>query len=254
MNTRHPRLPSNGGPVALGDPALERLQRKREAALGYRVMASWGWGADGSGHITARDPERTDCFWLLGYGVPFGEATAEDLVLVNEDGEVTEGDYDINRAAYYIHAPIHAARPDVVGAIHMHTPYGTPFAALDEPLPMSSQEAAAFHHNQAVFSGWELNVADLDTGKRLAADLGPHRLLVLANHGLLTVGTHVSTAVGFFVLAERAAEVAVKVPTGRRISDEHARQVGASVGAEANGWHVFEFLVRSRLGNRDAVG
>ena len=77
------------GPHMSTELDVERLIRKREAALGYRIMASWGWGADGSGHITARDPEHTDCFWLLGYGVPFGEATVDDLDLVNESGDLS---------------------------------------------------------------------------------------------------------------------------------------------------------------------
>ena len=130
----HEKLDIGGGPPVHTDIDTERLQRKRDAALGYRIMASWGWGADGSGHITARDPERTDCFWLLGYGVPFGEATIDDLVLVDHDGEVIDGELDINHAAFYIHQPIHTARPDVVGAIHMHTPYGTPYAEALQPL------------------------------------------------------------------------------------------------------------------------
>ena len=248
------RLDIGGEPPVHDDLDAERLQRKRDAALGYRIMASGGWGADGSGHITARDPERTDCFWLLGYGAPFGEASVDDLVLVGHDGDVVEGDLDINRAAFYIHQPIHLARPDVVGAIHMHTPYGTPYAAALQPLPMSSQEACAFVGRQGVFDGVELNVTDLATGERLAASLGDGRLLWLANHGHLTVGQHISTAIGFCVLAERAAEVAVKVPDGRVISDHDAAQTAKSVGAEANGWHVFEWLVRSRVGDRTVVG
>ena len=254
VTSHHPPLPARGGPPVFTELAAQRLERKREAALGYRIMASWGWGADGSGHITARDPEREDCFWLLGYGVPFGEATVDDLVLVDERGDVVEGHLEINRSAYFIHAPIHQARPDVTGAIHTHTPYGTPFSALDAPLPMSSQEACAFHDNQAVFSGAELNVADLDTGKRLAADLGDNRLLVLRNHGLLTVGQHVSSAIGFYLLAERAAEVAVKVPAGRTITASEADVVAESIGHEHNGWHVYEYLVRSRIGDRSVVG
>ncbi|MDG2111229.1 MAG: class II aldolase/adducin family protein, partial [Actinomycetota bacterium] len=110
-----------------------------------------------------------------------------------------------------------------------------------------------FHDDQALFSGVELNVADLETGHRLAADLGDKRLLVLANHGLLTVGHHVSTSIGFYVLAERAAEVAVKARGGRSISDIDAARVRESVGPEANGWHVYEFLVRSRIGDRCVV-
>ena len=83
-------------------PEAERLVRKQETALGYRIMASWGWGADGSGHITARDPERTDAFWSLRYGVPFGEARVEDLVLVNHSGDVIEGSGEINPAGFCI--------------------------------------------------------------------------------------------------------------------------------------------------------
>ena len=234
-------------------PDDERLIRKQETALGYRIMASWGWGADGSGHITARDPELTDCFWLLKYGVPFGEATVDDLVLVNHVGEVVEGSGEINPAAFYIHAPIHSSRPDVVGAIHTHTPYGTPFSAMAVPLPMSSQEAVAFYGLQAVYAGEEVNVTDLATGQRIADALGQGRLVIMANHGLLTVGTSVASAIGFYLNAERAAEVCVKVPGGRVISPSAAAQVHPSIGGETNGWHIFQWLVRSRVGDSTVV-
>lgn len=231
----------------------ERLVRKQETALGYRIMASWGWGADGSGHITARDPERTDAFWSLRYGVPFGEARVEDLVLVDHSGDVIEGSGEINPAGFCIHAPIHSTRLDVVGAIHTHTPYGTPFSAMAAPLPMSSQEAVAFYGMQGVFAGEEVNVTDLATGQRIADALGTGRLVVLANHGLLTVGTSVASAVGFYLNAERAAEVAVKVPDGRVISPAAAAQTHPSVGDELNGWHIFQWLVRSRVGDPTVV-
>ena len=244
----------NSTPTPASDLEAERLTRKREAALGYRIMASWGWGADGSGHITARDPEHTDCFWLLAYGIPFDQATVNNLVLVNEQGEVIQGNGEINPAAFYIHAPIHAHRPDVIGAIHAHTPYGTPYSALAEPLAMSSQEAAAFYQLQSVFHGEEVNVTDLATGQRIAEALGPGRLVVLANHGFLTVGSSVASAVGFYLNAESAAEVCIKAPLGREISPESAAKAHESVGPELHGWHVFQWLVRSRLSDPCAVG
>ena len=243
----------DSGPVPSTTPNEERRLRKEETALGYRIMASWGWGADGSGHITARDPELTDCFWSLAYGVPFGEAHVDDLVLVNHCGDVIEGSGEINPAGFCIHAPIHSTRLDVVGAIHTHTPYGTPFSAMAAPLPMSSQEAVAFHGMQGVFTGEEVNVTDLATGQRIADALGTGRLVVLANHGLLTVGTSVASAVGFYLNAERAAEVAVKVPDGRVISPAAAAQTHASVGDELNGWHIFQWLVGSRVGDPTVV-
>ncbi len=249
-----PNLTPDARSPRSASPAEERSRRKREIALGYRVMASFGWGADGSGHITGRDPERIDCFWLLAYGVPFRQATVADLVLVDRDGTVVDDDRPINRAAYNIHAPIHEARPDIVGAVHFHTPYGTPFAASVQDLPMSSQEACAFHGRQAVFDGEEVDVLDLATGRRLAAAMGDARLLVLANHGLLTAGSTVGAAIGFFVLAERAAEVAVKVPGGRVISEEAASDCHASVGTEDAGWRVGEWLVASRVEDPTVVG
>jgi len=227
----------------------ERQRRKHETADGYRILGSYGWGDDGAGHISARDPEHTDCFWLLRAGVAFRSATVDDLVLVGPDGLLRDGEGSINPAAYFIHHPIHDARPDVTGAVHTHTGYGTPFAALCAPLVAMSQEACAFHADQAVFDSEVLDVLELDTGHALAAALGPHRLLVLATHGLLTVGATVAQAIGFFLLAERAAEVQVKCPNGRVVSDAAAARVYASVGAPSNGDDVFAWLRRSRLGS-----
>jgi ribulose-5-phosphate 4-epimerase/fuculose-1-phosphate aldolase len=226
---------------------VERARRRDDVVAGYRILASYGWGDDGAGHISARDPEHTDSFWLLRYDVAFADATVDDLVLVAPDGSLRHGDGSLNPAAYFIHHPIHAARPDVVGAVHTHTGYGTPFSALCAPLVAMSQEACAFHDDQAVFDGEELDIVDLEAGGRLAAALGGNRLLVMANHGLLTVAPTVGQAVGFFLIAERAAEVQVKCPQGRVVSDTAAADVYRSVGAAANGDAVFEWLRRTRL-------
>jgi ribulose-5-phosphate 4-epimerase/fuculose-1-phosphate aldolase len=229
----------------------ERRHRQRDVVAGYRIFASFGWGDDGSGHISARDPGQTDSFWLLRCGVAFAAATVADLVLVGPDGTASgpAGErVPINQAAYCIHAPIHEARPDVVSVAHTHTSYGTPFSALVRPLRATSQEACAFHGCQAVFDGEELDVVDLGAGTKLAGALGPHRLLVLANHGLLTVGSTVGQAIGFFVLAERAAEVEVKAgASARAVSDAAAAEVHRSVGSASNGDEVFAHLCRSRL-------
>ncbi len=69
-----------------------RQERKRQVALGYRILAAQRWGDLGDGHISARDPEREDCFWLLRYGVSYHRATVADLVLVGPDGELADGD------------------------------------------------------------------------------------------------------------------------------------------------------------------
>jgi len=231
------------------DEETERSRRQHDVVAGYRIFASYGWGDDGSGHISARDPEHSESFWLLRNRVAFRDATVADLVLVGPDGSVSGHDeVAINPAAFCIHAPIHRARPDVVSIAHTHTGYGTPFAAWCRPLRATSQEACAFHDDQAVFDGEELDVVDLMVGARLAASLGPRRLLVMANHGLLTVGATVGQAVGFFVLAERAAEVEIKAGAGARVvSDDAAASVRQSVGQASSGDDSFTWLCRTRL-------
>ena len=127
-----------------------------------------GWGSLGDGHISARDPERTDCFWLGRYGVPFKYMTTDDLVLVQPDGTIDGGGH-INMAAYYIHAPVHEARPDIVSAAHCHTPYGTPFSATVTKLRPISQESCAFFERSRDLRRRGSQHRRTDGGKRIAA-------------------------------------------------------------------------------------
>ena len=227
----------------------ERAHRRRMCALGYRIFGAMRWGQLGDGHVSARDPERTDHFWLLDWGVPFSEATVGDLVLVGPGGDVKNADGvstgAVNTAGYNIHAPVLAARPEVVSAAHTHTQFGTPWSANVEPFRAISQEACAFVFDQAMFDDEEVEVLSVDGGKRIAAALGEAKMVVLRNHGLLTVGDTVEAAVGWFVMAERVAEVHVKAPAARAISDESARVAATTLSPEHAGWRVFQWLQRS---------
>jgi ribulose-5-phosphate 4-epimerase/fuculose-1-phosphate aldolase len=236
--------------------ADERAHRKRMCAIGYRIFAAQRWGQSGDGHISARDPELLDHFWLLDWGVPFGEATADRLVLVGPDGRVMDADGKptgaVNTAGYNIHAPLLAARPDVVSAAHTHTQYGTPWAANVELFRAISQESCAFVFDQALFDDEEVEVLTSDGGKRIAAALGGKKLCILRNHGLLTVGGTVEEAVGWFVMAERVAEVHVKAPHGKPISDHGAAIAASTMAQPEAGWRVFQWLQRSVLPNDGA--
>lgn len=222
-------------------PEAERAHRKRMCALGYRIFGAMRWGQLGDGHVSARDPEQTDHFWLLDWGVPFNEATVDRLVLVGPG----DGIESVNTAGYNIHAPILDARPQAVSAAHTHTQFGTPWSANVEPFRAISQESCAFVFDQAMFDDEEVEVLSLDGGKRIAAALDDKKLCILRNHGLLSVGETVEAAVGWFVMAERVAEVHVKAPNGRAISDEAALIAAATLSPEHAGWRVFQWLQRS---------
>ncbi len=231
------------------DVADERAHRKEMAAAGYRIFAAMRWGQLGDGHVSARDPELTDHFWLLDWGVPFHRATADKMVLVGPGGEVKDADGNatgaVNTAGYNIHAPVLAARPEVVSAAHTHTQFGTPWSANVEPVRALSQESCAFVFDQAMFDDEEVEVLSIDGGKRIAAALGEAKLCILRNHGFLTVGNTVEATVGWFVMAERVAEVHVKAPDGRPIGDEAAVVAAATLAPEVTGWRLFQWLRRS---------
>lgn len=224
----------------------ERRHRLRTCAAGYRIFGSMRWGQLGDGHISARDPEMTDHFWMLDWGVPFARARTEDLVLVGPGGRVRDHDGDltgsVNTAGYNIHAPLFEARPDVMSAAHTHTPYGTPWSANVEPFKAISQESCAFVFDQGLFDDEEVEVLSYDGGKRIAAALGSAKLCILRNHGLLTVGGSVEEAVGWFVMAERVAEVHVKAPAAKAISDEAAAVAASTLGTRHAGWRLYQWL------------
>ena len=235
----------------------ERLHRKRMCALGYRIFGALRWGQLGDGHVSARDPELTDHFWLLDWGVPFRAATVDQLVLVGPDGRVMDADGNptgaVNTAGYNIHMPLLAARPDVVSAAHTHTGFGTPWSANVTPFRALSQESCAFVFDQALFDDEEVEVLSVDGGKRIAAALGDKKFCILRNHGFLTVGGSVEEAVGWFVMAERVAEVHVKAPKGVPISDEAAAIAAQSMQPAHTGWRVFQWLLRDLVADPTVV-
>lgn len=225
-----------------------RTARKRELALGYRIFAALGWGDLGDGHISARDPERTDCFWLLNINTPFAQAKVDNLVLIGPDGELAAGDGGVNWPGYFIHRPILAARTDIISAAHTHTPFGTPFSAQAKPFEPITQEACVFFEDHAVFDDEEVQVQSTECGARIAEALGPCRGVVLRGHGLLTVGASVREAVAWFVMMERVAEAHLKVRAPRPLSASAARFAKADLTAEQQASSVFNFLVGHHLG------
>lgn len=232
------------------DPDAERARLMDDLARAYRLFGVLRWGELGDGHITCRDPLQPDHMWLLRYGVPFERASAGDLVLVAPDGTATDQQgrpAAINESAYTIHHPIHEARPDIGAAAHTHTQWGTPFSAERRMIEPINQEATCFFEDHALFDDEEVQIMSTDGGKRIAAALGDCRTVILANHGLLTVGASPADAVGWFVLAERVAEVQMKAREAIPISAESARIAREDLTGADFGWTLFGWAARRHL-------
>ena len=155
-----------------------RARRKWECALGYRLFAAHRWGDLGDGHISARDPEKTDCFWMLRWGVSYHAARVADLVLVGPDGSPVEGKGNINIAGYYIHHPILEARPDLVSAVHVHSGWGSPFSAEARMIEPISQESCIFFEDHALWNDEEVQVQSVPAGRRIAEALAQNLSLI----------------------------------------------------------------------------
>ena len=221
----------------------ERRHRKQRLAAAFRIFCRYGFDEGVAGHITARDPEHTDCFWVNPFGMDFGRIRVRDLVLVDPDGEVIEGNGTVNRAAYAIHSAVHRARPDVVAAAHSHSLYGKAFSTLGRTLDPITQDHCDFYQDHALYDGFRGVVLDREEGDNIAVALGSTKAAILRNHGLLTVGQSVDEAAWWFIRMERCCHVtllAQAAGTPVVIDDEAAGQVYAQAGSHAGGWYTFQ--------------
>jgi ribulose-5-phosphate 4-epimerase/fuculose-1-phosphate aldolase len=224
----------------------ERKHRKQRLAAAFRLFGRFGFDEGVAGHITARDPERLDHFWVNPLGMDFTLIRVKDLVLVNDRGEVVEGKGPVNAAAFAIHSRIHIARPDVVAAAHAHSVYGKAWSSLRRPLEPLTQDSLAFYGDHAVYDDYTGVVLDLEEGKRIAHALGNHKAIILANHGLLTVGqTSVDEAAWWFITLERTCQAQLLAETAGRpvlIDPGQAEMTAPQVGPPMAGWRAFQPL------------
>ncbi|MGV9712848.1 class II aldolase/adducin family protein [Gordonia sp. NPDC003424] len=223
----------------------ERLHRKQRLAAAFRLFSQCGFDEGVAGHITARDPERTDHFWVNPFGMHFSRIRASDLILINHEGEIVEGNRPVNRAAFVIHSQVHAARPDAVAAAHAHSLYGKALSSLRIGLEPLTQDACAFYDDHAVFDDFTGVVNEFDEGRRIAAALGTNKAAVLANHGLLTVGQTVDSAAWWFITMERSCQaqmIAMAAGTPHPIDAATAKLTYDQVGLEYAGWFQFQPL------------
>ncbi|TMC50262.1 MAG: class II aldolase/adducin family protein [Chloroflexi bacterium] len=223
----------------------ERLHRKQRLAGAFRLFSRFGFDEGVAGHITARDPEKLDHFWVNPFGMHFGQIRVSDLILVNDEGEVVEGDRPVNAAAFAIHSQVHRARPDVVSAAHSHSTYGRAWSTLGRLLDPITQDVCAFHRDHALFDDYTGVVLDLEEGRRIGEALGPKKAVILRNHGLLTVGKSVEEAAWWFITMERSCQVQLMAEAAGNpvlIDEENATKTAALVGSDIAGWFSFQPL------------
>lgn len=223
----------------------ERTHRKQRLAAAFRLFAEYGFDEGVAGHITARDPERLDHFWVNPFGQYFGSIKASDLILVNHEGQVVQGQGAVNAAAFAIHSAVHRARPDIVAAAHTHSIYGKAWSALGRLLDPITQDSCIFYNDHALMTEYTGVVLTETEGHRIADTLGDKKAIILQNHGLVTVGQSVDEAAFWFVTMERSCQaqlLAEAAGTPDRIAPHFAAMTHSQIGSPLAGWFCFQPL------------
>lgn len=156
-------------PPSFSSVEEERRHRKERLAGAFRLFSKFGFDEGVAGHITVRDPEIHDCFWVNPFGMLFSQIKVSDLLFVNHHGEVGEGNRIVNAAA------------------HAHSLYGNAWSSLGRLLDPITQDACVFYEDHSIFDDYTGVVLDIEEGERIARSLGNHKAVILRNHGLLTV-------------------------------------------------------------------
>ena len=228
--------------------AEEREYRKKHLVAAVRAFALQGFDYGFAGHLTVRDPERTNLYWTNPMSVHFSQVTLSSLALADHEGNVIEGKYAINRAGFVLHSAVHAAHPDIVAMCHAHTVYGGAWCATGRPLDMISQDAACFYDDHVVIGASAGAVAvEKPSGNAVADAFGKHRAALHQNHGLLTASRHsIDDAAWWFIALERCCQQQLLVEASgvkpHIVPEKSARYSREHVGNEFIGWLHFQTI------------
>ena len=192
----------------------EEWQVRVDLAAAYQLANLFRWTDLIYTHFSARVPGTED-FLINPYGYLFDEITAANLVRIRPDGSVVDDPLGAgyNAAGFVIHGCVHEARRDVNCVIHTHTRAGVAVSAQKHGLLPISQHAARVW-SELSYHDYEGIALDLDERQRLARDLGPtSRVMILRNHGLLTLGDTVREAFDLMYYLDCACQIQIDALT-----------------------------------------
>lgn len=155
-----------------------------------------------SGNVSARDSE-TGCMVIKPSGIPFDKLRAQDMVVLNLEGKVVEGDCKPSSDTWS-HLYIYQHREDVNGVVHTHSRYATAFAAVGKSIPCVLT-AIADEFGGPIPCGDFALIGDESIGKVIIESIGHSPAILMKNHGVFTIGKDALSAVKAAVMTEDVA-------------------------------------------------
>jgi L-fuculose-phosphate aldolase len=178
---------------------------RQKLALTCRILAAEGHDSGLAGQATARG-EKPGTYYMLRFGLGFDEITAENLLLVDDDLNVLEGDGMPNPSNRF-HLWIYRARPQVKSIMHTHAPHVSALSMIGVPLAVSHMDTTLFHEDCAWLREWPGTPIGDEEGRIISDALSDKRAILLAHHGQLTACETVEEAAILAMFIERAAKL-----------------------------------------------
>ncbi len=200
-----PKIDTANARPANIDPA--EWETRVDLAACYRLVDLYGMTDLHLNHISARVPGKEEHFLINPFGMMYEEITASSLIKIDLAGNIIANanpDYGINKAGYVIHSAIHGARPDVGCVLHTHTNAGMAVSSLKCGLLPLTQTAMRW--GKIAYHDFEGVAVEIDERQRIVEDLGDCEVMILRNHGLLSVGQTIGQAFNNIYRLERACQ------------------------------------------------
>ena len=187
---------------------MERLELQRDLAAAFRWAARLNMNEAVSNHFSACLPNSNDSFYVNRAGIHFSRVKVSDLVLVEQSNieQIKKNPSLVDPTAINIHSEIHKKVPHVKCILHVHSKYATTLSTLKDPtLKPVDQNTMRFYNRVAIFNDFG-GLGFEEESNKMAAAIGNNRSMLLANHGILTVGETVAQAFDELYYFEKACE------------------------------------------------
>ncbi len=188
----------------------EEWQLRVDLAACYRAFVHYGWTDSIFTHLSARVPGYPEQYLINPYGLLFHEIRASNLIKVDFEGNVIDGDFPYNEAGHAIHTAILKSRPDINVALHSHTRAGMAVSCMRCGLLPLTQQANEIR-DLVCYHPYGFATGNEEECERLGRDLGDKWIMIMHNHGLLAAGRSVAEAFYHLYSVENACKVQVDV-------------------------------------------
>jgi L-fuculose-phosphate aldolase len=195
---------------------------RQKLIVAGQILVAEGQDDFTRGHLSVRLPDNPALFFMKPHSVGLDEITTENILTIDLDGNVVAGTAR-RHSEVFIHTEIYRARPDVMSIAHTHPLYSVALSSSGRPLKSYSQPGALFCDAIGVYTDTIALIRSPALGGGVAAALGPHRAVLLKNHGVAVVGASIEEAVVGTIMLETAARVQMIAEAAGDLAPEFPR-------------------------------